>query len=473
VTATGGSTTSDAAQSEFAYRELRAVREIAHAFLVADRPEEVHQFALDRVTPLLGASFSLVMLLDAAGEFMHPVAQHQWPARYADWIGALRVRVGQGPSGVAVAERRVVEVADLHGDVLLSDWFDVATELGFRSIVAAPLIGARGALGAIAFYFVNEREVSTEQRDMVRLIADQLAATSDKAQLIAELRRANAALADANATLELQASQQFETQRRQFAFFDHFTRAVMHVAFCDVDPAHRLHHLHELAHSAQQAVALEGRTLAVAMDDVDPRQPLLAAVTYWRPKARPTPITVGEPSVLLPTMRTDASLVTRALHLALGVAVEEAQRHGSPLHSDVELGRGFVAYRLQWTATHDNASMSVRTQPGPAGPNSTSFDPFEALEAAVAGYDSSERVGDPIAPALTSPLDLPLARSLARLLGGDVQRILEEGEELAIASLSLIFPLDAAPDTDAAMARVVASTVHRGAPTNASTFIVT
>ena len=44
-------------------RELLAVREIAHAFLVAERPSDVQQFALDRVTPLLGAAFSLVMVL--------------------------------------------------------------------------------------------------------------------------------------------------------------------------------------------------------------------------------------------------------------------------------------------------------------------------------------------------------------------------------------------------------------------------
>ena len=41
--------------------ELLAIREIAHAFLVADRPVDVYQLALDRVTPILGAAFSLIM----------------------------------------------------------------------------------------------------------------------------------------------------------------------------------------------------------------------------------------------------------------------------------------------------------------------------------------------------------------------------------------------------------------------------
>ena len=120
-------------------RELLAVREIAHAFLLADRPSDVQQFALDRVTPILGATFSLVMELGDDGELLRPVAQHEWPSKHRHWIGALRVRVGDGPSGVAVAERRLVEVADLFADESLGAWHEVAEELGFRSIIAAPM----------------------------------------------------------------------------------------------------------------------------------------------------------------------------------------------------------------------------------------------------------------------------------------------------------------------------------------------
>jgi len=51
-------------------RELMAVREIAHAFLHADRPEEVFQFALDRVSPLVGATFASIYLVDGASELI-------------------------------------------------------------------------------------------------------------------------------------------------------------------------------------------------------------------------------------------------------------------------------------------------------------------------------------------------------------------------------------------------------------------
>ena len=58
-------------------RELLAVREIAAALLHADRPVDVYQFALDRVTPILGATFSVVMQLSDDGALLRPVAQHR------------------------------------------------------------------------------------------------------------------------------------------------------------------------------------------------------------------------------------------------------------------------------------------------------------------------------------------------------------------------------------------------------------
>ena len=75
-----------------AHRELVAVREIVHAFLRADRPEDVFQFALERVSPVVGASFASVYLVDGASELMRLVAASNWPAKYRPWLGEIRVR---------------------------------------------------------------------------------------------------------------------------------------------------------------------------------------------------------------------------------------------------------------------------------------------------------------------------------------------------------------------------------------------
>src|SRR5438046_8564810 len=89
-------------------RELIAVREIVHAFLTADRPEQVYQFALDRVSPLVGATFACVYLIDEGSELMRLAAVHNWPEQFAPFLGEMRVRVGFGPSGEAASERRAI-----------------------------------------------------------------------------------------------------------------------------------------------------------------------------------------------------------------------------------------------------------------------------------------------------------------------------------------------------------------------------
>ena len=194
-------------------RELIAVREIVHAFLTADRPEEVFQFALDRVSPLVGATFACIYVIDGASELMRLAAVHNWPERYTPFLGDMRVRLGFGPSGEAAAERRVIEVPDVMADASLEDWAEVAHELGFRAIVALPLQTGDGVLGAVTFYFKEAGAITAETRSLLRMVADQMAATAQKARLIEDLRRANAALLDTNAELERQYSALLDARR--------------------------------------------------------------------------------------------------------------------------------------------------------------------------------------------------------------------------------------------------------------------
>ncbi len=366
-----------------AVRELRAVREIAHAFLVADSPADVYQFALDRVTPLLGASFSLIMQLGEDGELLRPVAQHEWPSQYRSWIGALRVRVGDGPSGQAVALRTVREIPDLFAEPQLASWFDVARELGFRSIIAAPLVGAHGPVGAIAFYFADAARVSVEQSALVQLVADQLAATADKSVLIDELRRANGALAEANAQLERQASDAAAEQRRSDDFVGRLTEVLddglrqAHVAH---DPVRRAS---LIATAARELVQLERESWPRHDVDTDPRAPLVLAVRHWRSRMPHAHIVTSEPPVVLPTMYTDTARLTRLLELLLGRALGDVDWMGGQVRADLELTRGCVVYRLRW-----QVSMATEHQRQSA--------------------------------AEFSPFDQPLAQALTTKLGGEL-----------------------------------------------------
>lgn len=413
-------------------RELLAIREIAHAFLLADHPGDVQQFALDRVTPLLGATFSLVMQLSADGELLRPVAQHEWPVGYRQWIGALRVRVGDGPSGMAVAERRLVEVVDLFDDPTLEGWHEVARELGFRSILAAPLVTSAGPLGAVAFYFADATRVSDEQRAMVRLVADQLAAATDKSHRADELRRANAALAEANAELENQALQWQDAQRARDASETLVVDAMLALTE-DGDgrlAADRLVALRTLAVAAREYVEVTQPVFDAQPTDVDPRAALLEVVAQWRTRAPMVPVHLDEPTVILPTMRTDARWLLRTLELALGLAVAGAATEGGQVHAGIRLGRGFLAVQLSW----DGRAMFDMHHPAAGGAASIFRVCPEALR-----WEAHDPYAD--ARRWVSAVDLPLARALAARQGGEL-RIDTASSPETVREMLLVFPVD-------------------------------
>lgn len=414
-------------------RELLAIREIAHAFLLAEHPGDVQQFALDRVTPLLGATFSLVMQLSADGELLRPVAQHEWPAAYRQWIGALRVRVGDGPSGVAVAERRLVEVVDLFEDPALDGWYEVARELGFRSILVAPLVIADEPIGAVAFYFADATRVTDEQRALVRLVADQLAAATDKSRRADELRRANAALAEANAELEEQARQWQSAQRARDASETLVVDAMLSLTdeHDDRPAADRLQAAHTLAVAAREYVEVTQPSLALQATDVDPRQALLDAVSLWRTRAPMVPVQVDEPTIILPTMRSDRRWLQRTIDLVLGLAIAGAATEGGQVRAGIRLGRGFLAIQLSW----DGRPLFDGV---PGDRQARSADILRVSSDALRW-----QAHDPYAEARrwVSAVDLPLARALASRQGGEL-RIEAAGAPDITREMLLVFPVD-------------------------------
>lgn len=416
-------------------KQLVAIREIAHAFLVADRPDEVQQFALDRITPLIGASFSLVLKLGADGTLLRPVAQHEWPAPYRHWIGALRVRVGDGPSGRAVAERRLVEVVDIMTDDHATDWREVATELGFRSIMAAPLDTTDGPLGAVVFYFRDATSLTDEQRALVQMIADQLAAVTDKARHVDAVRRANAALADANAELEAQSAAWVAARRTRDDAEALVVDALLALTAADDarEPAHRLAAVHALASAAREHAQLLRADPLGELTEVDPRDVVQEAVQRWRTRAPIVPMSVEEPTVLLPAMRTDRRRLARTVELAVGLGVCGAAIEGGGVTVRLVLERGFLVVavvwrgRPLWGATADSAWVTGEDQPLPGPLRILRVHP-EALQ---------WEAGDPyVAPRCTvTALDLPLARLLASRLGGELR--LGDANEL-----TLVFPVE-------------------------------
>jgi GAF domain-containing protein len=170
-------------------RELEIVREIANAFLTATSALEVYRLALIRAMPLVGASFGSIFLRDPVEpELLRLECAHNWPQPSARFLGQMRIRVGRGPTGRAVAEHRPIEADDIFADPALRDWWEPARELAFTAIIALPLIADGEATGAVSFYYRETHRFSDTERHILDLLATQLAVMTRRVHLIDELR---------------------------------------------------------------------------------------------------------------------------------------------------------------------------------------------------------------------------------------------------------------------------------------------
>lgn len=402
---------------EFAIRELMAVREIAHAFLTADRPEDALEFALASVTPLVGASFASVFLMEDSEDLLRLAAAYNWPERFRPFLGEMRVRLGRGPSGEAASTRRAVYVRDVHASEELADWQEVARELGFRALVALPLQAPRRVLGAITFYFADSSGFAEEEDELLRIVADQVAAFVERAALIDQLRRANAALTETNAELERQYSAAVESRRLKEEFLSNISHELrtpltsvlgyiylLQEGMSGPITAEQRHALAQVTSSSEHLLGLIEDLLELAalkrgdyrivleeFDVADVVRDAVAAVHATPPGVELTVDLPGEPCI----MRSDRGKVAKVLVNLLANAYKFTAK--GEVRVSVQCGRGIVRLRV--------ADTGIGIAPEA---HQLVFEEFRQLD------------GSPTRRYSGSGLGLSLARHLARLLGGDL-----------------------------------------------------
>ncbi len=159
----------------------------------------------DPVAVLQRTAEEALRLLNAESAIINPLENDDrllgWPIAYAPADGPaddLPVRVGDGISGGAMAQRRVLRT----GDYLADQAFEHTEELDayirrrqMVSVMTAPLISSAGGLGALTVQSARRNAFDENDEDLLRLLADQAAIAITNARLYDELGNESAALA--------------------------------------------------------------------------------------------------------------------------------------------------------------------------------------------------------------------------------------------------------------------------------------
>ena len=427
--------------ADSAMRELVAVREIAHAFLTADRPEEVFQYALERVSPLVGATFASIYLVDDNDEAMRLVAACNWPERFRPFLGQMRVRLGAGPSGEAVSERRIIQVPDVFADDSVADWREVASELGFRALVAIPLQTHGMVLGALTFYFAEAGGANAEEGGLLQIVADQLAATAEKARLIDDLRRANAALLESNEELERQYVAALEARRLKDEFLANMSHELRTPLTAVLGYTYLLQEgmsgpltteqrttLSQVTSSSERLLVLiedllelttlKRGELHVSVEAFDPRETMREALAVTRGRPAAVALRVDFPDGEIRWLRSDRKKVVKILSNLLSNAYKFT-------------AQGEVSVSVE---SHNDSARFVVSDTGIGIAPELQQLVFEEFRQ-VDGSSTRQYGG--------SGLGLALSRQLARLLGGDIELRSSSSEG---SSFVLELPLEYNPD---------------------------
>ena len=274
-------------------------------------------------------------------------------------------------------------------------------------------------LGAVTFYFADAGSFSPEKRGLLRIVADQMAATAEKALLIDELRRSNAALVEANAELERQYAAVLQARRLKDEFLanvSHELRTPLTAVLGYISimqegisgpltdgQRHDLTHvkraserLLDLIESLIELTTLKRGELDVFVEEVDPRRPLREAVASVAAPAASVKLRLDEPTTMLPMIRSDRKKIYRILVSLLGNAVKFTER--GEIVASVRLANDRVVYRVQ----DSGIGIALDAQ-------QYVFDEFRQVDGSA-----TRRYGG-------SGLGLSLAQRLAELLGGTIE----------------------------------------------------
>jgi PAS domain S-box-containing protein len=175
-----------------------ALREIAARITAIREPGDLLQHVVDEAQRLLRGDGAMIDQFDPETQTLEWAYDAGIPEAQRQAVKLTSLHLGEGVSGKAVAERRVVRVGDYLAaeDFIHDDLADsLATGAGLRDLIAAPIIGESGPLGAIEVFSRRTDAFDAIDEAVLGGLADQAAIAITNARLIEELEKSRRAVA--------------------------------------------------------------------------------------------------------------------------------------------------------------------------------------------------------------------------------------------------------------------------------------
>jgi GAF domain-containing protein/signal transduction histidine kinase len=171
-------------ESQRRARETAALLEAGRAVSQSLELAETIRVILHQARAVLGVQSGSIFTLDeATGELTSVASLDEGPAS----VGQIRLNVGEGITGLAVAERRPLQSEDLWNDPRVR-FPQPAVAGGLRSMLATPLIASGRAVGALTLLRADVYRFPAHEVALASAFADQAALALEHARLFSSVR---------------------------------------------------------------------------------------------------------------------------------------------------------------------------------------------------------------------------------------------------------------------------------------------
>jgi len=169
--------------------ELKALGEVGQAVSSTLDLQTVLSTIVARAVQLSGTDCGIIYEYDEATQEFHLRASYQMEQDLVEAYRATPLRLGQGATGRAAQTRLPAQIADLHEEQEFATrgMRPILTRLGYRSLLAVPLLLEQKIMGALTIYRRQTGSFAPEVVNLLQTFATQSVLAIQNARLFREI----------------------------------------------------------------------------------------------------------------------------------------------------------------------------------------------------------------------------------------------------------------------------------------------